>query len=517
MLSALAAGLGAIERAFDQAFGAAANPWRHLGALGFFFFWIVVASGIYVYAFFDTTVEGAYRSVERLTLEQWYAGGIMRSLHRYASDAFLLVVVLHLLKELALGRFAGFRWFSWITGVPLLWLALGSGLVGYWLVWDRLAQFVAVGTSEWLDWLPLFGGSLARNFLTPESVKDRLFTLVMFLHIGLPLALLLGMFVHIQRVNHADAQPPRVLGWGAFACMIALAIARPALSQPPADLAWAPQALGLDWFYLSYLPFLYERSAGELWAVAAALTATLFLLPALARKSEPVAEVDLKNCNGCARCFADCPYAAIVMRPREDKPRQLRAVVLAGLCASCGICTGACPSSTPFRRGETLVTGIDMPQQPIDSLREALELWLASPAPGPRVAAFACSRAARPPAPPQEGLLVSELICIGMLPPSFIEYALRSGADGVLLVGCREGECAYRLGERWTVERLAGSREPHLRAVVPSERLRFIRTGRGDEAALGRELLEFRAELALRPSAAGPRAARWEYHSAEDR
>jgi len=516
MRDALAAGLGAIERVFDRAFGAGANPWRHLGALAFFFFWIVVASGIYVYAFFDTSVEGAYRSVERLTVEQWYAGGVMRSLHRYASDAFLLVVVLHLLKELALGRFAGFRWFSWITGVPLLWLALASGVVGYWLVWDRLAVFVAVGTSEWLDWLPFFGEPLARNFLTPESVKDRLFTLIMFLHIGVPLALLLGMFVHIQRLNHADARPPRELGWGALACMIVLALAKPALSQAPADLAGVPQALGLDWFYLFFLPLLYERSAGELWTAAAAVTAALLLLPAFARKNEPVAQVNLANCNGCARCFADCPYAAIVMRPRQDKPRQLRAVVLAGLCASCGICTGACPSSTPFRRGETLVTGIDMPQQPVDSLRETLERWLASAAPGPRVAAFSCSRAARSPA--QDGLLVSGLICIGMLPPSFIEYALRNGADGVLLVGCREGDCAYRLGERWTIERLAGAREPHLRPVVSAERLRFVRTGRGDEAVLGRELVEFRAQLAERPPPARPRAARWDEHlSSEDR
>ena len=43
---ALLHGLQAIERCFDRAFGNAANPLRHLGALGFFLFWIVAASGI---------------------------------------------------------------------------------------------------------------------------------------------------------------------------------------------------------------------------------------------------------------------------------------------------------------------------------------------------------------------------------------------------------------------------------------------------------------------------------------
>lgn len=110
-----------LERWCDSAFDAQSNPWRHLGALGFFLFWVIAASGIYPYVFFDTSVEGAYRSVAALTREQSYAGGVMRSLHRYASDAFVVVVALHLVKEFLHRRYAGFRWFSWLTGVPPWW------------------------------------------------------------------------------------------------------------------------------------------------------------------------------------------------------------------------------------------------------------------------------------------------------------------------------------------------------------------------------------------------------------
>jgi hypothetical protein len=58
-----------------------------------------------------------------------------------------------------------------------------------------------------------------------------------------------------------------------------------------------------------------------------------------------------------------------------------------------------------------------------------------------------------------------------MLPPSFIEYALRSGADGVVVTGCRDGGCEFRLGMEWTRERLTRNREPELRALVPLERI----------------------------------------------
>jgi hypothetical protein len=45
-----------------------------------------------------------------------------------------------------------------------------------------------------------------------------------------------------------------------------------------------------------------------------------------------------------------------------------------------------------------------------------------------------------------------------------IERAIRQGADGVLVVTCGPGQCAYREGAEWTQQRLEGTREPALRA-----------------------------------------------------
>jgi quinol-cytochrome oxidoreductase complex cytochrome b subunit len=101
----------------------------------------VAVSGIYLFIFFDTGVTQAYESVEYITNVQWYAGGVMRSLHRYASDALVIVVVLHLGREYAMDRMRGRRWFAWITGVPLLWFIYACGITGYWLVWDMLAHW----------------------------------------------------------------------------------------------------------------------------------------------------------------------------------------------------------------------------------------------------------------------------------------------------------------------------------------------------------------------------------------
>ncbi len=84
------------------------------------------------------------------------------------------------------------------------------------------------------------------------------------------------------------------------------------------------------------------------------------------------------------------------------------------------------------------------------------------------------------------------LECIGQLPPSFIDFVItRRHADGVLLTGCRDGDCHFRLGIRWTRERLAGTRDPRLRQRVPRERLVSCWLGLDRQRALARELEAF--------------------------
>ena len=268
-----------IETLFNAAFGDRLNPLYQLGAICYFLFWVVAASGLYLYAFYETSVAGAYASVESLTHGQWYAGGILRSVHRYASDAMVVTMLLHLVRHFAFDRLRGFRWFSWVTGVALVWLVYVSGINGFMLVWDRLAQFVIVASFEWLDWLPTFGGALMRNFIYSESVNDRLFSLLAFMHIGVPLLVLLLMWIHVQRVPKANTNPARPIMAGILLTMLALALAKPVVSQGGADLGVAADALEFDWFYLTLFPLIYAWPLAHVWALLAAASALLVALP----------------------------------------------------------------------------------------------------------------------------------------------------------------------------------------------------------------------------------------------
>jgi len=489
-----------VEAAFNLVFDDEWNPFYHLGALSFYFFWIVGATGLYLFIFFETSIFGAYSSVQALSHDQWYLGGVMRSLHRYCSDALALTVTLHLFREFSLGRFTGARWFSWVSGVPLLWVMFAAAIGGYWLVWDQFAQYVAVVTMEWMDWLPTFGDPLARNFLTNEAVSDRFFSLMVFLHIGIPLFMMLAMFIHISRVAKAKSNPPKGLAIGTLLAFIVLSLLKPAMSAEPADLAHTQINIPMDWFYLNVYPLIDLWGPGAVWALLVGLSSALTILPWLVKtKQQPAAVVDPDHCSGCGWCDLDCPHGAIDFKPHPDLKEHRVAVVDPDKCTSCGICTGSCPAATPFQHVDELKSGIGIPAYPIDELKQNVLKKLEGLSGDGRILVFGCDKGADIKQLGLEKVTSVSLPCIGFLPPSFVDYIIRKGkADGVMVTGCCMEDCFFRTGNKWIEGRFQGERFPHLRTKFqkPDDKVRVRWAGALELKALKEEIRSFGHSLA---------------------
>jgi coenzyme F420-reducing hydrogenase delta subunit len=87
-----------------------------------------------------------------------------------------------------------------------------------------------------------------------------------------------------------------------------------------------------------------------------------------------------------------------------------------------------------------------------------------------------------------------------MVPPSLIDFALsRDLADGVVVAGCAESACYHRLGVNWMKQRLAGTRDPYLRARVPRERIAMVWTSALQTARAAAEIEVFAATIASLP------------------
>lgn len=334
------------------------NPLYYTGGLANLFLFILVLSGIFLFFYYEASLGGAFDSVQYLTQRVPY-GGIVRGIHRYAADGFIIAVLLHLFRNWFTDRYLFARDNPWISGMFLLVLGGFIGFTGYQLVWDERAQALTAMFVAMLRAVPAAGEPLARIFVGGSGVSDGTIVRVLFLHVGPASTLYVLLWWHYARLRHPKIWPPAVWVLFCVGAVFLLAGVAPALSGRPATPAASPQAFPLDVFFLWPFWLMNWLGAGGVAVLLAFLAVAGFAIPYLGRRERPehmdvrhagVAQVIDGNCTGCELCYYDCPYNAIVMVPspgpglsRAAANRTLLAVVVESRCVECGICVGACP------------------------------------------------------------------------------------------------------------------------------------------------------------------------------
>jgi coenzyme F420-reducing hydrogenase delta subunit/NAD-dependent dihydropyrimidine dehydrogenase PreA subunit len=485
------------------------NPMLHTGAIAVTTLFIATVTGIVLLIWYKPSVHMAYQSLEAMS-QSPYGAGLMRSLHRYSSDAAVLFGTIHALRVFFERRFDGARWLAWVTGAVMMGLLWFIGWTGYWLVWDLRAQSIAVGSAKLLDALPIFTDPLGRSFVTDESVNSLLFFVVFFIHMIIPLAMAIAMWLHITRLARARYLTSKAMTLWVIGLLLALCIAYPALNEAPAQMTAIPDNVTMDWWYLFPIPFIDRLGPGALWGLLIIGNVAVLSIPwSLARKRQQPASVVASRCHDCKKCYTDCPYEAIEMIPRTDgNERYLtQASVITSKCVACGICAGSC---------DTMGIGVDW----FSSIeqRRLIGSWMnQAQLDGETVhLAFLCaeSAGANLEIDPVTGRCVElpgyralRVPCAGWVQPLMIERAIRQGASGVLVVTCPPDKCAYREGAEWERQRIEGVREPALRTdKLEAGQVQLVAIDRTRSADLIRAAARFRDGEGPLPTSERPRA-----------
>ncbi|MDI9646365.1 MAG: CoB-CoM heterodisulfide reductase HdrA2 [Archaeoglobales archaeon] len=155
------------------------------------------------------------------------------------------------------------------------------------------------------------------------------------------------------------------------------------------------------------------------------------------------AYVNEEKCIGCRICEKVCEFKAIKV---ED-----RAKIEAAACTNCGVCVSACPTNA-IDMGYFDNSGI---QAMIDALAEERNA-------DPLILAFACwycgygaaDLAGTMRLQYEPNVRVIRVLCTGRINPEWILRAFQNGVDGVLIIGCRLGECHFKKGNLRASERV---------------------------------------------------------------
>lgn len=465
-----------MDAVFDRVYSSAYNPLYRTGTLASLLLTVALVTGVYLLLVYE--IARPWESVAAIQADAYF-GRWIRALHRYASDAAVVAVALHVVRLFAQGKTWGPRTLAWITGVLLTGMMFVSAITGFVLVWDGFGQKLAVAGARMLRLLPLFPDPPDRAFVGNAPVPAQFFFMNLFLHVAVPLGMVFFLWLHTARLARAAWFPERRVMLVALAGFVLLALAWPAPLPEKADLLAIPGRIATDWFYGFWMP-VADFSPATALVVGAALTALLITVPWLFRPSSAgrpgPASVDPESCEGCEQCFQDCPFDAIQMVTGLHPERYpLLARVQPDLCISCGLCTGSCASLAIGPPGRTAR----------DQLAEARRLVadLAGAAPGTLL--LGCrhnggltdrlrSRGAR-----GRAATFVEVDCAGSLHPGTVSYLGRR-FTGTLVLACPPQNCLYREGADLAEARIIGERSPAVAGQIGRLPVRVLKASPGE-------------------------------------
>jgi len=173
--------------------------WYFLGGITLFLFMIQVATGILLLLYYRPSASEAYESVQYISTQVKF-GWLVRSIHSWSANLMVFMAFAHMFSVVFLRAYRKPRELTWLSGMILLFLALGFGFSGYLLPWNTLAFFATRVGTEVAGQVPVVGrpimvflrggddvtgATLTRFFGFHVAVLPGIATLILGMHLAL--------------------------------------------------------------------------------------------------------------------------------------------------------------------------------------------------------------------------------------------------------------------------------------------------------------------------------------------
>nr|UYA97419.1 cytochrome b [Megacopta cribraria] len=181
------------------------SAWWNFGSLLGLCLMIQLVSGLFLAMHYTANIEMAFNSVVHICRDV-NNGWLIRHTHANGASLFFMCLYLHVGRGLYYGSYK--LHMTWMVGVILLLLIMGTAFLGYVLPWGQMSLWGATVITNLLSSIPYLGNTLVKWLWGGFSVDNATLTRFFTLHFMLPFVIAAMVMIHLLFLHQTGSNNP---------------------------------------------------------------------------------------------------------------------------------------------------------------------------------------------------------------------------------------------------------------------------------------------------------------------
>lgn len=179
--------------------------WWNFGSLLGLCLGLQLVTGLFLAIHYTADVNLAFSSVAHICRDVNY-GWLLRTLHANGASFFFICIYIHVGRGLYYGSYNLLH--TWIVGVLLLFLVMGTAFMGYVLPWGQMSFWGATVITNLLSAVPYLGTTLVTWVWGGFAVDNPTLTRFFAIHFLLPFVIAAVTIVHLLFLHQTGSRNP---------------------------------------------------------------------------------------------------------------------------------------------------------------------------------------------------------------------------------------------------------------------------------------------------------------------
>nr|UHA56184.1 cytochrome b [Actinotia polyodon] len=181
------------------------SAWWNFGSLLALCLIVQILTGLFLTMYYTANIEMAFYSVNYICRNVNY-GWLIRTLHANGASFFFICIYLHIGRGIYYESFN--LKYTWMVGVIILFLLMGTAFMGYVLPWGQMSFWGATVITNLLSAIPYLGNMLVNWIWGGFAVDNATLTRFYTFHFLLPFIILMMTMIHLLFLHQTGSNNP---------------------------------------------------------------------------------------------------------------------------------------------------------------------------------------------------------------------------------------------------------------------------------------------------------------------